>query len=254
MSPWNKEELERQCGSFFAATAAYDQGNPQLTNPKSIMRFDRPGSLASSGCDERYGGFGLDNEAIVLLRKLYPTLIDAYSNRVSATQAPGWSGGIKVPAARVNCRATQTTKGVTGLCRLDMGLHGNFRISTSFENVVQRSSFDVVINAWHDTHIIDATCSALTFDEADQRVQTGCVGVLDMRRPDDPKTGVPFWIDIPFSRPFKNTPQVVTFLSMFDTEHGKQIRLKTYASEISRNGFRLNLATWDGKLCPLSSN
>lgn len=235
--------------------AQADTGSPELQVSDSIMLFDRPAALGTSGSsDERHGqqrSASIDAEAIRLVQRLYPP--GPFSGRVTASQVSGWRGFIgspsnQVPPAVQWKSTTATTNGVTGLSRIEMGLSGNFRIDSHFQNVQQKVGFDVVVKTWWDTHLVDAACDVLTFDQDDQRVQVGRVNYGDIwpGGGGDRSPGVMLSHDVRFARPFKNTPKVVTFISCIDSVKGKYIRLDVNPCNIDRYGFRLNIRTWAG--------
>jgi hypothetical protein len=50
------------------------------------------------------------------------------------------------------------------------------------------------------------------------------------------------WIRFPSS--FRTTPQVITSLSLLDTDKNKNVRTRVFPSSISRYGFNLNIHKW----------
>lgn len=209
------------------------------------MRFDRPAALGS-GSDERQGDLVIDSESRELLQKLYPKPYGVYSRGLAAFQVSGWRSGIGLPAAQQWLSTTETANTITGLCQLDMGLNGNFRINSSVQNVQRRSGFEVVLGSWANTHLIDVSCSILSFHEEDQRIQTGRVEYVHIKPNSDNNPGQSLSTNVRFSKPFNKPPNVVTFISGLDTINGKYIRIDLNPSNIDRFGFRLNMRTWAG--------
>lgn len=209
------------------------------------MRFDRPSRLGSSGVDVLCGGSSIDPEDRRLLQRIYPKLFDACLQQLVGSRVSGWRSGIGEAKVKTSYQVKQTANIITALCRLDLGLNGNFRVDSWVENIQRGSRFDVGVGTWMDTHLIDASCNVLSFDDEDQRVQTGRLNYLPIRPSARPgESGSEY---IRFSRPFKNVPKVTTFISKIDTNKGVYLRLNVSASDIDRNGFRLTIRTWAGQ-------
>ncbi|EPE32267.1 Agglutinin HPA-like protein [Glarea lozoyensis ATCC 20868] len=238
-SPWNFTELENHCGSFFATVVMSSNGYPGLLNPLSIMAFDRPGILGS-GVNEHHGGLIVDSEALDLLRRLYPAYnIFCPSIGVVCTQTLKFKGGIHVQPATQRFLTQKTANVITGISYIDMGLHGNFRL-TSYPHEIQKgSSFDVTLGSWHDTHIYDAKCSVMSFAEEDPRILTGSVESAELR---GGKLNCSTYVY--FRRPFRQTPNVVAWVSGFDFAKDKNLRIEVSVDEVSNLGFRLRMNTW----------
>ena len=151
-----------------------------MQSPQSCMGFDRPATLGS-GIDECRGGIVIEDKARKLLETLYPESYPVFCREVSCSWVPGWSGGIGRPYAYQRLEAKQTANIITGLCRFNMGLHGWFRLKCYTQNVQSRSGYSVMWGSWDDTHLFDATYSILSFDDEDQRIQTGRMSYMDMR-------------------------------------------------------------------------
>ncbi|KAF9879434.1 hypothetical protein CkaCkLH20_02977 [Colletotrichum karsti] len=252
-SLWNNAELEKYCGTAIAAMVKEDQGNLSMTSSHSVMGFDRPASLSTSGVDEFRGGNKLDRDSIALLKRLYGGL-DCHSARITAKEVSGWSGGwnIEDKPAKQWCQVSQTTKCVAGLSMLNLGINGNFRIATELDNIQSGRGYDVVIKTWKDTDLIDASSNVLSFNANDCRVQTGYESYADIRSdPNDRSPGVPVSKWVKFARPMRN-PRVVAFISRFDTMKGRYIRIGVYADEVTDEGFKIHLNTWHGRFSPFS--
>lgn len=224
------------------------KGCEQLQSAQSIMGYDRPANL-SYGDDERRGGIVIDDEARKLLEALYPKSYSVSCREVSCSSAPGWTGGIGRPYAYHNIEAKQTANLITGLCRIDMGLNGWFRLKCYTQNVLSRSGYTAVLGSWDDTHLFDASYSILSFDEEDQRVQTGRMPYMDMRTGNSglPPAGARYTKRINFTRPFKKVPKVVTFISAIDSANWVNLRVEIYPYDIDRNGFTLSFGPWGGQ-------
>lgn len=77
------------------------------------------------------------------------------------------------------------------------------------------SGFDVQPDTWADTHLIDASCSVLPFDQEDENIRNTSESVA----------GQPSSTDIRFSRPLKAAPKP-------DAIKGRYIRLDVKATSI----------------------
>ena len=247
-TPWNEAELVKNYGSFFGPVVKSAKGCEQLQSPQSIMGYDRPATLGS-GNDESRGGIMIDKEARKLLKALYPKSYPVSCREVTCSSAPGWSGGINRPYAYHTLEAKQTANLVTGLCRIDMGLHGWFRLKCYTQNVLSRSQYTAVLGSWDDTHLFDASYSILSFDEDDQRIQTGRMPYMDMRTGNSglPPPGARYSKRINFARSFKKVPKVVTFISAIDSANWVNLRVELWPRDIDRNGFTLDFGPWGGQ-------
>lgn len=127
------------------------------------MGYDRPATLGS-GNDELRGGIVIDDEARKLLEALYPKSYPVSCREVTCSSAIGWSEGTYRPYAYHTLEAKQTANIITGLCRLDMGRHGWFRLKCYTQNIQSRSRYTAVLGSWDDTHLFDASYSILSFE------------------------------------------------------------------------------------------
>ncbi|KAM5522924.1 ATP synthase subunits region orf 7 [Fusarium oxysporum f. sp. phaseoli] len=153
---------------------------------------------------------------------------------------PPWLQGGTGCQWNLQFQTTKTTNIVTGLCRLDMGTHGNFRLRSEITKIQQKVGYTWEVGTWSDINLLDASYSVLSFEKDDQRVQTGHTE----------------WKYLPggksrstyrrFTKPFKNIPEVVVFITGFDTRQGRNIRIDVSASNIDRNRFTVNMGTWAG--------
>lgn len=239
---WKAAELNERCGSHYATMIKSAKGSKRLLATESIMRFDIPGALNIKGSDILQGGLVIDSEAFNLVRSLYPPVLDPCCLRSAARHHPGFEAGWSGKArGERRFNVAQTANIVTGLERIDMGLHGNFRLHSGVTNVQRGSGYTLTLGAWDDTDLIDATCNVLSFHETDTRVRTGHVNWNQL------SGGKERSVRQNFSKPFNKTPNVVVFISGLDTSKDKWIRFDVSASKIDRNGFTVNMKTWDGE-------
>ncbi|KAF5620265.1 ATP synthase subunits region orf 7 [Fusarium sp. NRRL 52700] len=234
---YNNAELEKVCGAYDAAMIQSAKGCQQLQDGQSIMHYDLPSSLASNGADALQGGHVIDSEARSLLRSLYPLWPKPLCERHSAKDRYNFIAGFNANSS-TKIVTKMTNNIVAGLCRLDMGTNGNFRLRSKIANI-QRDEYTLEVGTWSDTNLYDASYSILSFEKEDQRVQTGNAEWKDLS---GEKSRTTYWR---FPKPFKTIPEVVIFITGFDTLQGRNIRINVSASDIDRNGFTVNMKTWD---------
>lgn len=244
-------ELEKLCGPYYAQILGSAKGCGLLRDAQSIMRYDIPAALCTKGIDLLQGGRVIDKEALALVRSLYPPVPESTCFTFNAGQLPGFQAGWNGGATGKRFFSTaHTTNVVTGIRRVDMGINGNFRLISDVADIQRGSGYTLEMGAWADTHLIDATCDVLSFDEADQRIRTGRVNWHHLSGGNERSYRETF------SRPFNMTPNVVVFISGFDTLKGRNIRIDVSPSAIDKNGFTVNIKTWAGEsriTCSLSA-
>ncbi|KAF5975668.1 agglutinin HPA-like protein [Fusarium bulbicola] len=233
---YNKPELEKVCGAYGAAMIQSAKGCQQLQDGRSIMHYDLPSSLASNGADALQGGRVIDSEARSLLRSLYPLWPKPLCERLRAKDRHGFKAGVNANGI-ANFGTKMTNNVVAGLCRLDMGTNGNFRLRSKISNI-QDDGYRWEVGTWSDTNLHDASYSVLSFEKEDRRIQTGNTEWKYLSGEKSRSTYRRF------TKPFKTTPGVVVFITGFDTLQGRNIRIDVSASDITRNGFTVNMKTW----------
>lgn len=235
---YNKPELEKLCSTYYAAMIQSASGCQKLQDSSSIMHHDLPSALRNSGADVIQGGRVIDNEARSLLQSLYPT----WPKPLCAVYAAKSIGIFKEKGYGTVFIQTQMTKNIiAGLRRLDMGTNGNFRLRSKITDIQKKKGYTWEVGTWADTNLFDASYSILSFEEEDQRVQTGHTEWKYLSGGKSRSTYRRF------TKPFKTIPEVVVFITGFDTLQGRNIRISVSASNIDRNGFTVNMETWAGK-------
>ncbi len=255
-SPWDQARLETDHGSFWSQVMRTEPGSSSLRSEQSIMAYDRPGHLSSNGRDERHGGSVIDSESLSLLQSLYPPMPSSpYHSYLVNSQTAGWREGIGTISATKWFGTTATSNIVTGLTRLDMGINGNFRVS-SYCSDVRDDGFSITQGCWADTHIIDASCDVLSFASDDTRVQTGREQYSFWKGGVDAH-GQSLSRRINFGRAWKTTtpPSVVAWIAGIDYWNRANVRCEVVVDGVDANGFTLHLNTWLGNNnCLLSTN
>ena len=134
-----------------------------------------------------------------------------------------------------------------GLNCVDVG-SGNARITTYTSNP-NPGGFNIHIDTWGDTKLHTGGCTI--FDEAlyDLDYSFGSFDTKDVYPADSPQRCSSKYIR--FLQLHAEPPRVVVWLTGFDIHgpEGQSYIIRTYASEISRSGFRVHIDTWgDAKL------
>ncbi|SCO89147.1 uncharacterized protein FRV6_13275 [Fusarium oxysporum] len=160
-----------------------------------------PVSLRSNGADVLQGGRVIDNEACSLLQSLYPSWPKPVCGRYNAKNLGGFKEGLDANGD-LNLTTTKTNNIVVGLCRLDMGTNGNFRLRSKVANIKQKEGYTWEVGIWSDTNLFDASYYVLSFEKEDERVQTRHT---DWKYLSGGKSRSTYRR---FTRPFKSVPEV----------------------------------------------
>ncbi|KAF0331255.1 ATP synthase subunits region orf 7 [Colletotrichum asianum] len=229
---WKEVELERECDTFNAKLLRDAKGCDQLRDPESIMHYDVPARLVNSTTEIRQGNCFIDQEARSLVQSLYPKVLEAAFFQCDTSDFS------KDSIAKHFFRTSCTANIVTGIRKVDMGINANFRLKSEVSNV-NSVGYTVKMGTWDETCLNAAICNVLSFKPADERVQTGSA------RWDSLTGGNERWTRHTFRKAFNQTPNVVVFISAFDTEESKVVRIDVAPSDIDKNGFTVHLKTWN---------
>ncbi|KAF8603540.1 hypothetical protein BDV93DRAFT_579642 [Ceratobasidium sp. AG-I] len=146
---------------------------------------------------------------------------------------------------------TETVHSTTppiGLNWLDMKCKANKRIRSYIDNVATDPQAKVKgivhLDSWHDTVLYSAGCTWLDVCKHDRDFQFGTYATGELSaNPNKPST------PITFDRPYASVPNIIVWIKDLDLDKGTNYRVKTYATNITRTGFTLNVETWgDTKL------
>ncbi|KAI8296803.1 hypothetical protein K4K56_000075 [Colletotrichum sp. SAR 10_98] len=231
---WKEVELKLECDSFNAELLRDAKGCDQLRDPESIMYYDVPARLVNNKAEIRQGGCFIDQEARSLVQSLYPKVLEASFFQCDTSDFS------KESIAEHFFRTSCTANIVTGIRKVDMGINANFRLKSEVSNV-DSVGYTVKMGTWNETCLNAAICNVLSFEPADKRVQTGSA------RWDSLTGGNGRWTRQTFGKAFNQTPNVVVFISAFDTEERKVVRIDVAPSDIDKNGFTVHMKTWNGK-------
>ncbi|OBR04570.1 ATP synthase subunits region orf 7 [Colletotrichum higginsianum IMI 349063] len=124
---------------------------------------------------------------------------------------------------------------------MDMGIDDNFRVGANiYGGIPDPGYYSVMLGTWGKTYLNAAICNVLCFDAKDEKVQTGSA-LWDSNSDGNERP-----VRQTFKRPFTKTPDVVVFITSFDSNNDRFVRIDVAASEIDKNGFTVNMRTWDG--------
>ncbi|KAF2234346.1 hypothetical protein EV356DRAFT_446734 [Viridothelium virens] len=139
---------------------------------------------------------------------------------------------------------------VVWLNRLDLraGDEHNYRLSASATQIT-RTGFVAHLDTWGDGVLDGAAMAWIAFPAEKRRVASGVVRTADVRSWGDARPRTSGWVRFP-GRLFpparrKGKPTVLIALKMLDMAGNADLRIKAYATEITREGFRWHLDTWD---------
>lgn len=197
------------------------------------MHYDVPARLDNSRTEIRQGGCFIDQEARSLVQSLYPKVLEASFFQCDTSDFS------KESSAEDFLRTTCTANIVTGIRKVGMGINANFGLKSEVSNV-DSAGYTIKMGTWYEICLNAAICNVLSFNQADERVQTGSA------RWDSLTGGNERWTRQTFEKAFTRTPSVVVFISAFDTEERKVVRIDVAPLDIDKNGFTVHLKTWNG--------
>lgn len=118
---------------------------------------------------------------------------------------------------------------------------GNPRIICTEGNVGEKC-MDVYISTWSDTCLYWASCTWLEMLNDHPGFQQGTYSISSQRPWSEPTSKNN--MRIKFARKFNSPPKVVCFLKGFDLDKRRNWRVKTYATEVTAEGFRIHIDAW----------
>jgi len=129
--------------------------------------------------------------------------------------------------------------------RIDMatGDDRNWRIRVYASNVTTKG-FTAHIDTWSDSILHGAAMCWIAFPKKKAHVASGSFNTMDVRSWSNPKPNNSARVKFDqglFSKP----PTVLVALNMLDMAGNADLRIKTYVDEVSKDGFRWHLDTWD---------
>mmetsp|Transcript_17689 Transcript_17689/g.29092 ORF Transcript_17689/g.29092 Transcript_17689/m.29092 type:complete len:411 (+) Transcript_17689:241-1473(+) len=147
---------------------------------------------------------------------------------------------------------------MVNLSGMDVNRDKNIRVS-AYATFIDSQGFDLKIETWADTEIKSVSVSWMAFEESrshpaplslDSRIEIGefkpgmhsesTWRLFDGRRHDTRS----FSRRITFSHPFPVPPAVIVTVSGLDARKGTNLRLNTWASDVTHESFVVNVETW----------
>ncbi|KAL9121332.1 MAG: hypothetical protein Q9187_002109 [Circinaria calcarea] len=126
-----------------------------------------------------------------------------------------------------------------GLSIIDMKKGTNQRVHIYADNL-KPDGFQIHVDTWGDTTLYRAATN--WFYPGDCDYQVGAFSTLEDHSIDENKQQTTK--KVKFSRPYPAPPNVVVWLTAFDIEKGNNIRIRTYADNVTADGFDLHTDTW----------
>jgi hypothetical protein len=227
------------------------RGNSRLDGKNSIMHYDRPSEMVASPffCPDRVDD--LDEQAIQLLKELYPSPRDFEAVDQWCSQMPGWKETSTEQKLLTKDFGLKWTDGeeIGALNYVDIAENGNYEASAyvtypSYPKVLTFTMGALGVT----THIINLRASFLLLKAPDYGIQSGCENSRIIRGSRETRAqGEEFEKRINFNKPFRSPPKVLNFIYQFCVEKGNWIRMKVFTKDVSTIGFTICFHSWAGK-------
>lgn len=130
------------------------------------------------------------------------------------------------------------------LNRLDLasGADFDYRIR-AFADEITAESFLAHLNTWDSGRMQGAAMAWVAFPRGKKNVDCGTFSTTSVRKKSDPRprtTGT-----VKFRQIFQKVPTVLSALSSIDAAGNADLRVKVTIGDVTREGFRWTLETWD---------
>lgn len=177
---------------------------------------------------------------------------DTHDVDVRPKAAAGASKPINAQPPQENARAIKFARPfkaepevVCWLNRIDMesGEDRNWRVRAYADNVSPQG-FSAHIDTWSDSVLNGAAMCWIAFPKGKARVACGSFSTGDVRSWSNPKPKNSAWVGFREGA-FKNKPTVLVALNMLDMAGNADLRVLVDVDEVSPDGFRWHLDTWD---------
>jgi hypothetical protein len=238
-------------------------GNSRLDAKDSVMHYDRPSEMVTLpfSFPDRVGS--INEQEIQLLNELYPPPREFEVVDQWCSQMPGWKETSTEKKLLTREHSLKWTGGenIYALNYVDIATNGDYMACAylSYPGDPKVLTFAMGASA-ATTHIIDLRASYLLWNAPDFGIQSGFDYTGKIRGFSRANAqGERFEKRIDFSKPFRSTPNVMTFIYHFWVEKGNWIRMKVFTKDISTTGFTMCLHSWASKSpiqswCALSSS
>lgn len=253
---WNKDQVYADCkekyhwdpptvdSQIFKKFDDMDVDHTAL-DKDSIMMYPIPASWTTDGWSAP-GCTNLSNTDKSWIRRVYPgqgvqipprqrlSGDEASNNYFNTMDVVDWHTGVRDASKFFQFDHTYIAKPLValGLNWIDSSAGDNFRISMYIDDE-SRDGMRVHITTWADTFLSSAACNwfKCANDDPDFRV-----GSVESNGP------LSKWIS--FDRAFGSTPKVIVWLNGLDESYQHNTRIRVYASDADKSGFRLHIETW----------
>lgn len=139
------------------------------------------------------------------------------------------------------------------LSALDIDKSRNYRVRALARNVTA-TGFDLDIESWLDTILYSATASWVAYPKNSDGAVSGRVSTLDVRSwfPAVPENSKEVAFPAKF---FDKVPKLFVGISEIDMDSSANLRVKTYADSVTKDGFVWHGDTWlDSQLYAVSAD
>jgi len=133
---------------------------------------------------------------------------------------------------------------VCWLNRLDMasGRDHDYKVR-AFADTITPEGFTAHLNTWDNGELHGAAMCWIAFPKRKLHVDSGRFSTTDVRKRTDPRPRTT--AKVKFKQRFRVVPTVLAALSMIDAAGNADLRVNLSVSEVTREGFRWTLETWD---------
>jgi hypothetical protein len=236
---WGKEQVDFQIFSHYSS----DDVSATAYDTLSIMHYPIDKSWTLNGISVGWNTY-LSDQDKAYIREMYPPSHICASTGVVNTmsvrpwQNPAHENRIAV-AFSPPCQSLPIV--LLGLNWLDIGSNANVRISADLVSA-QNDGMTINLHSWADTAMYSSGCAWLRLASEDNDLQTGTFSTMDDHLWYRPQTKTSRRIR--FTRPYTEPPTVLVWLNSLDVGKDANCRIKAHASDISIDGFTVNIDSW----------
>ncbi|KAK4225163.1 hypothetical protein QBC38DRAFT_537972 [Podospora fimiseda] len=133
-------------------------------------------------------------------------------------------------------------KVIVWLTHIDVNNGANFRVRATVSDIT-RTGFKLNLDTWADSTLHVATASWIAYPTGKAGVASGSFSTDDVRKWDQPRLLTSGKANFP-SGTFTKTPNVIVALNMIDSERWTNLRVKSSASAVNKDGLTWHLDAW----------
>ncbi|KAK6540376.1 hypothetical protein TWF694_009177 [Orbilia ellipsospora] len=236
-SNWSREKIDH---NMFTAYPA-DGTSASAFDPSSVMLYYFPASwtLDGKGTKENNSLSDQDKDHIEFC---YPGkgLGAGFFNtlEIRNSDAPSQQN---VKTRNWQLSYSITPRSAVGLNMIDMSCNTNLRLSCSIENATAQN-FTASITSWDDSILYTGGMTWVEAGPGFDTVRMGTFHTTEVRPSNKPQAETSKRII--FHAPFAVPPKVVVWLSAFGMDKGANWRIKTYATDVGKDGFTVHVDSW----------